>query len=103
MFYLPFKIMENPINSKILATSNVRRNLTSDELYTAAISAGEGKASKYEALVVTTGEKTGRSADDKFFVKEKSSEDKILKAFEAYAQEKELKYIFSLFWNNTEK
>ena len=60
------------------------------------------------ALVVTTGEKTGRSANDKFFVKEKASSqdkihwgdtnvaiseenfNKILKAFEAYAQEKEL-------------
>ena len=105
--------MENPINSKILATSNIRRNLTSDELYAAAISAGEGKASKYEALVVTTGEKTGRSANDKFFVKEKNSQDKIhwgdtnvaiseenfnkiLKAFEAYAQEKEL-YVHDLY------
>ena len=105
--------MENPINSKILATSNIRRNLSSDELYAAAISAGEGKASKYEALVVTTGEKTGRSANDKFFVKEKGSQDKIhwgdtnvaiseenfnkiLKAFEAYAQEKEL-YVHDLY------
>ena len=105
--------MENPINSKILATSNIRRNLSSDELYAAAISAGEGKASKYEALVVTTGEKTGRSANDKFFVKENNSQDKIhwgdtnvaiseenfnkiLKAFEAYAQEKEL-YVHDLY------
>ena len=66
-----------------------------------------------EALVVTTGEKTGRSANDKFFVKEKNSQDKIhwgdtnvaiseenfnkiLKAFEAYAQEKEL-YVHDLY------
>ena len=48
--------MENPINSKILATANVRRNLNSDDLYSAAIASGEGKASKHEALVVTTGE-----------------------------------------------
>ena len=69
--------MENPINNKILATANVRRNLSADELFNAALSNGEGKASKYEALVVTTGEKTGRSANDKFFVKEVTSQDKI--------------------------
>ena len=105
--------MENPINSKILATACVLRNLSSDQLYQAAIDNGEGKASKHRALVVTTGDKTGRSANDKFFVKEKISQDKIhwgetnvpmteeifdkiQKAFEAYAQEKRL-YVHDLF------
>ena len=105
--------MENPINSKILATAEIYRNLSSDQLYQAAIDNGEGRASKYKALVVATGDKTGRSANDKFFVKEKSSQDKIhwgetnvpmkeenfnkiLKAFEAYAQEKKL-YVHDLF------
>ena len=104
--------MENCINNKILATADIHRNLSSDQLYQAALDNGEGKASKYEALVVTTGEKTGRSANDKFFVKEKNSQDKIhwgetnvpmteesfnkiLKAFEAYAQEKKL-YVHDL-------
>ena len=105
--------MENPINNKILATAEVYRNLSSDQLYQAALDNGEGRASKYKALVVTTGDKTGRSANDKFFVKEKNSQDKIhwgetnvpmkeenfnkiLKAFEAYAQEKTL-YVHDLF------
>ena len=65
--------MENPINSKILATAEIYRNLSSDQLYQAALDNGEGRASKYKALVVTTGDKTGRSANDKFFVKEKNS------------------------------
>ena len=105
--------MENPINNKILATAEVFRNLNSDQLYQAALDNGEGRATKYKALVVTTGDKTGRSANDKFFVKEKNSQDKIhwgetnvpmkeenfnkiLKAFEAYAQEKRL-YVHDLF------
>ena len=58
--------MENPINNKILSTATVHRNLNSDQLYQAAIDNGEGRASKYKALVVTTGGKTGRSANDKF-------------------------------------
>ena len=104
--------MENPINNKILSTATVSRNLSSDELYDVALNKGEGKASKHGALVVNTGKKTGRSANDKFFVKEPNHQnnihwgetnvpispenfDKILKAFEAYAQEKEL-YVHDL-------
>ena len=47
-------------------------NLSSDELYEIAYKTKEGKLSKHGALVVNTGKHTGRSANDKFFDKEKS-------------------------------
>ena len=100
--------MENIINSIILEkASSVRRNLSSDELYEIAHTTNEGKLSKHGALVVNTGKHTGRSANDKFFVKEARNEkkihwgdtnvpiseenfEKILKSFIDYAQEKDL-------------
>ena len=63
--------MENSINSIFLNNASlVKRNLTSDELYNDSIDIGEGVASKHGALVVKTGKHTGRSANDKFFVKD---------------------------------
>ena len=70
--------MENAINSKILEkAASVQRNLSSEELYEIAYKASEGKLSKHGALVVNTGKHTGRSANDKFFVKEPLNQDKI--------------------------
>ena len=100
--------MENTINSIILEkASSIKRNLSSDELYEIAYKTNEGKVSKHGALVVNTGKHTGRSANDKFFVKEAKNEkkihwgdtnvpiseenfDKILKSFINYAQNKDL-------------
>lgn len=70
--------MENPLNSTILNNaSEVKRNLSSEELYELAHTSNEGVLSKHGALVVKTGEKTGRSANDKFFVKDKTYGKKI--------------------------
>ncbi|SVD20655.1 uncharacterized protein METZ01_LOCUS373509, partial [marine metagenome] len=70
--------MENTINSQILEKAgSVKRNLSSDELYEIAYKTNEGKLSKHGALVVNTGTHTGRSANDKFFVKEPKNEKKI--------------------------
>jgi phosphoenolpyruvate carboxykinase (ATP) len=55
----------------------VRANLSVAELYEDAIRRGEGVLAAAGPLVVRTGKHTGRSPQDKFFVKEPSSEGKI--------------------------
>ena len=70
--------MENSINSRILGkAASVSRNLSSEELYKIAFETNEGQLSKFGALVVNTGKHTGRSAKDKFFVKEPKNKNKI--------------------------
>src|SRR5437899_483993 len=56
---------------------HVRANLSVAELYEDAIRAGEGIIAAEGPLVVRTGKHTGRSPQDKFIVREPSSEDKI--------------------------
>ncbi len=55
----------------------VRANLSTAELYEAAIQAGEGMIAADGPLVVRTGLHTGRSPQDKFIVDEPSSRDRI--------------------------
>jgi phosphoenolpyruvate carboxykinase (ATP) len=55
----------------------VRANLAPAELYEAAVRAGEGTIAAEGPLVVRTGKHTGRSPQDKFIVREPSSEGKI--------------------------
>jgi phosphoenolpyruvate carboxykinase (ATP) len=55
----------------------VFRNLSTPGLYEEAIRRREGAVAHLGPLVVRTGQYTGRSADDKFIVREPSSEDKI--------------------------
>jgi phosphoenolpyruvate carboxykinase (ATP) len=55
----------------------VFRNLSTPALYEEAIRRREGSVAHLGPLVVRTGQYTGRSADDKFIVREASSEDKI--------------------------
>ena len=57
--------------------STVRANLSVAELYEDAIRAGEGVVAAEGPLVVRTGKHTGRSPQDKFIVREPSSDDKI--------------------------
>ncbi|MEE8273703.1 MAG: phosphoenolpyruvate carboxykinase, partial [Alphaproteobacteria bacterium] len=52
-------------------------NYTTPALYEEAIRRGEGQLSRGGPLVVLTGQHTGRSANDKFIVKESSSADDI--------------------------
>ena len=55
----------------------VYHNLSTPVLYEEAIRRGEAEVGHLGPLVVSTGKYTGRSADDKFVVREPSSEDKI--------------------------
>ena len=52
-------------------------NLGTSALVEASLAAGEGKLSKHGALVVQTGAKTGRSAKDKFIVRDDTTEDTV--------------------------
>ncbi len=58
-------------------TKNQYWNLGTEALYEEAIRRGEGTLAKGGAFLTTTGKHTGRSANDKFIVKNKTSEDTI--------------------------
>jgi phosphoenolpyruvate carboxykinase (ATP) len=57
--------------------SDVNWNLNTPELYETIARRGEGLFSAHGALMVDTGEHTGRAAKDKAIVREPSSEDKV--------------------------
>ena len=61
----------------ILKAGPVNWNLTVGELYEHAVRRGEGVIADGGALACETGEHTGRSANDKFIVKEPTSDDDI--------------------------
>ena len=62
---------------RVRYASSVARNLNATQLFEEAICRREGNAAVGGALVVRTGKHTGRSPQDKFFVKEPSSESHI--------------------------
>ena len=57
--------------------SSFHWNLTPAQMYEDAIMRGEGKVAKGGALVVKTGAHTGRSATDKFIVRDSETEDTV--------------------------
>ena len=58
-------------------SGEVHYNLEAKELIELAVSRGEGSYSAHKALVTETGERTGRSPNDKFIVKESTTEEDI--------------------------
>ncbi len=90
----------------------VHWNLTAPELYERAVARGEGQVAKNGPLVVITGQHTGRSASDKFIVRDADSEahvwwdnnkamapasfDALFQSMMAYAQGREL-FVQDLF------
>ena len=56
---------------------NILWNLATPELYEASIARAEGKITNAGALAVETGFHTGRSAEDKFIVKDELTEDSV--------------------------
>jgi phosphoenolpyruvate carboxykinase (ATP) len=91
---------------------SVHWNLTPPALYEQAVARGEGHIAKHGPLVVLTGQHTGRSASDKFIVKDQASEkqvwwdnnkpmspaqfDALFHAMTSYAQGREL-FVQDLF------
>jgi len=72
--------MKNTFNLEnlgIFNVNNVYRNASIPDLINMAISRGEGELANNGALVVKTGERTGRSPNDKFIVDEAEIHDKI--------------------------
>ncbi|MEL7218706.1 MAG: phosphoenolpyruvate carboxykinase (ATP), partial [Pseudomonadota bacterium] len=57
--------------------ASVHANLGTPALVEASLSASEGALSKNGALVVETGAHTGRSANDKFIVRDETTEDTV--------------------------
>ncbi|MBA2524247.1 MAG: phosphoenolpyruvate carboxykinase [Pyrinomonadaceae bacterium] len=64
-------------NYGIREASKVQWNLTTPELYEEITRRNEGVLSDHGALIVDTGEHTGRAAKDKAIVRDPSSEDKV--------------------------
>jgi len=64
-------------NYGINEAGTVYWNLNSPELYEMIAQRGEGLFSDHGALIVDTGEHTGRAAKDKAIVREPASEDKV--------------------------
>ena len=66
-----------PENHGFSSLNSVFWNLNQQEIYKIILERGEGKLCKDGAMVVETGVHTGRSAQDKFVVKESANEDAI--------------------------
>ncbi|MDC0887142.1 phosphoenolpyruvate carboxykinase (ATP), partial [Altererythrobacter sp.] len=61
----------------IQTSATIHANLGTPQLVEHAAHRGEGKLSKYGSLVVETGKHTGRSAKDKFIVRDNETEDTV--------------------------
>ena len=61
----------------IVTDATIHANLPSEELTKRALENGEGKLAKDGPLVVETGEHTGRSAKDKFIVRDSETENTV--------------------------
>lgn len=69
--------VSNTLISGLFKTRNTFVNLSSAELVEKALAKNEGALTDKGALVVTTGKYTGRSPEDKFFVKDETTQSKI--------------------------
>jgi len=70
--------LSHPLSSQGIETrATVHANLSSAELTEAALARGEGRRAKHGPLVVETGKHTGRSAKDKFTVRDAETENTV--------------------------
>ncbi|MEL7446301.1 MAG: phosphoenolpyruvate carboxykinase [Pseudomonadota bacterium] len=70
--------LAQPLSSQGIETSaKIHPNLGTSQLVEASLSAKEGALSKHGALVVQTGAHTGRSAKDKFIVRDAETENSV--------------------------
>jgi phosphoenolpyruvate carboxykinase (ATP) len=63
--------------TQLVAAKRIHSNLPAATLYELAIVRGEGHVAKNGPLVVLTGQHTGRSANDKFVVRDAASESNV--------------------------
>ena len=63
--------------ARLAAAANLSINAGEQTLFDEAIARGEGRAAQGGALSVTTGKHTGRSAQDKFVVRDETTEDEV--------------------------
>ena len=61
----------------IATSATIHANLSSEALTERALADGEGKLARHGPLVVETGKHTGRSAKDKFIVRDNETEDTV--------------------------
>jgi phosphoenolpyruvate carboxykinase (ATP) len=71
------RILKNLFNPGLRSTESVHYQLTPEELTGDTLSNGEGALSNTGALVINTGEFTGRSPKDKFIVKDEITENTV--------------------------
>jgi phosphoenolpyruvate carboxykinase (ATP) len=70
--------LAQPLSAQDIETSaDIKANLGTDALIEAALANGEGRLAKHGALVVETGQHTGRAAKDKFIVRDQATEDTV--------------------------
>jgi phosphoenolpyruvate carboxykinase (ATP) len=70
--------LAQPLSAQDIETSaDIQANLGTDALIEAALANGEGRLAKHGALVVETGQHTGRAAKDKFIVRDAMTEDTV--------------------------
>ena len=63
------------VTKTVIQTKKIYRNLTPPLLYEEVIRRGEALTAENGPLVIYTGKSTGRSPNDKFFVREPSSQE----------------------------
>jgi phosphoenolpyruvate carboxykinase (ATP) len=73
------RLVDRPVLHHIGVTQSIRswHNLAPAELYEHSVRSGEAAIVASGALTAATGQHTGRSPRDKFFVREPTSQDKI--------------------------
>jgi len=64
-------------NQGIVTNATIHANLSAEQLTDRALENGEGKLAKHGPLVVETGKHTGRSAKDKFIVRDAETENTV--------------------------
>ncbi|HNW42908.1 MAG TPA: phosphoenolpyruvate carboxykinase (ATP) [Elusimicrobiales bacterium] len=71
------ELKEKPVNAELTTSKTLFKNLSAPELYERAVTRKEAEIAAGGALCARTGKHTARSAQDKFIVKEPSSEKNI--------------------------
>ena len=74
---MPAKLSHSLADQGLATSATIHANLDSAQLTEHALQNGEGRKAKHGPLVVETGKHTGRSAKDKFIVRDGETEDTV--------------------------